>query len=166
MTNSIQKTPFCKSTVSKKSTGIIHKAKLHCTRPYHPILQWFQSNAVALSMWNPQAAGIIKQERWMQPCTGMMSPRQKATVNQDKANMNASTLQPFFAKSFTQFRCHGCIACCNCTSVLKHSSCRFDTSVMYHDLQHIVLAQEWTFCYFFASCRNKTGYAHILQVIV
>ena len=35
MTNSIQKTPFCKSTVSKKSTGIAHKAKLHCTRPYH-----------------------------------------------------------------------------------------------------------------------------------
>ena len=44
--------------------------------------------------WNPQAAGIIKQKRWMQPCTrGMidLSPRQKATVNQDKANMNAST---------------------------------------------------------------------------
>ena len=35
MTNSIQKTPFCKSTVSKKSTGIVHKAKLQCTRPYH-----------------------------------------------------------------------------------------------------------------------------------
>ena len=57
-----------------------------------------QSNAVALSMWSPQAAGIVKQKQWMQPCTrGMidLSPRQKATVNQDKANMNASTFQPF-----------------------------------------------------------------------
>ena len=37
MTNSIQKKPFCQSTDSKKSTRIVHKAKLHsiCTKPYH-----------------------------------------------------------------------------------------------------------------------------------
>ena len=47
--------------------------------------------------------------------------RQKATVTQNKANINASTLRTFYnryiEKSSTQVRCHGCIACCSAKCV-------------------------------------------------
>ena len=84
-------------------------------------------------MWNPQAAGIIKQKRWMQPYergTIDSSARQKATVTQNKAFRTIHV-------DFIHFLW------------------------VYQDLHTLYCPSVWTFGYLFAFCRNKTGYAHI-----
>ena len=79
---------------------------------------------MVMLMSNPQAAGMIKQQQWMQPFTrGMidMNARQKATVTQDEVSIIAKILQPvlcnlYVARASSQVRCNGgdavCIARC------------------------------------------------------
>ena len=150
MTNSIQKTPFCKSTVSKKSTGIVHKAKLHCTRPYHTrpyytdfkAMPWrFRCEAhKLLASLNKSDGCSLVQEGWLTWVQGkkQQSIKTKPTWMQAHFSLfKTDTLQSHLHSLDAMVALHVALQ-----GVLKHSSCRFDTCfVSVSWFAHIVLAQ-------------------------
>ena len=150
MTNSIQKTPFCKSTVSKKSTGIVHKAKLHCTRPYHPRPYYNDFKAMPwrfrcethklLASLNKNDGCSLVQEGWLTWVQGkkQQSIKTKPTWMQAHFSLfKTDTLQSHLHSLVAMVALHVALQ-----GVLKHSSCRFDTCfVSVSWFAHIVLAQ-------------------------
>ena len=150
MTNSIQKTPFCKSTVSKKSTGIVHKAKLHCTRPYHTRPYYTDFKAMPwrfrceihklLASLNKSDGCSLVQEGWLTWVQGkkQQSIKTKPTWMQAHFSLfKTDTLQSHLHSLDAMIALHVALQ-----GVLKHSSCRFDTCfVSVSWFAHIVLAQ-------------------------
>ena len=149
-TNSIQKTPFCKSTVSKKSTGIVHKAKLHCIRPYHTRPYYNDFKAMPwrfrcethklLASLNKSDGCSLVQEGWLTWVQGkkQQSIKTKPTWMQAHFSLfKTDTLQSHLHNLVAMVALHFALQ-----GVLKHSSCRFDTCfVSVSRFAHIVLAQ-------------------------
>ena len=164
MTNSIQKTPFCKSTVSKKSTGIIHKAKLHCTRPYHPRPYYNDFKAMLwrfrcethklLASLNKSDGCSLVQEGWLTWVQGkkQQSIKTKPTWMQAHFSLfKTDTLQSHLHSLDAMVALHVALQ-----GVLKHSSCRF-TWYMFRECIMICTHCIGPMCELFVTCLLLAG---------